>query len=124
MRERAQELARMITLKLREGGIHDLQDYPIVLSGGAAKLGGFQELFQTLTSAKVRMGSPLGYLGAPRELQKSMYSTGVGILIWAAYQDDDEPKPRAIGDDGWNRSSRPAFKPQARKRGLLSLFRR
>lgn len=124
MRERAQELTRMITLKLRNGGVHNLQDYPIVLSGGAAKLGGFQELFQTLTSAKVRMGSPLGYLGVPRELQKSMYSTGVGILLWATYQVDDEPKPHAIGDYDGHRSSLPAYKPHARKGGILSMFNR
>ena len=124
MRERAQELTRMIMLKLREGGIHDLHDYPIVLSGGASKLGGFHELFQTLTSAKVRQGSPLSYLGAPRELQKSMYSTGIGILIWGAYQDDDEPKPRAIGDDNGHGSSSPAHKPQSRRGGILSMFKR
>ncbi len=124
MRERAQELTRMIALKLREGGVHDLHEYPIILSGGAAKLGGFQELFQTLTSAKVRMGSPLGYFGVPRELQKSMYSTGLGILIWAAYQDDDEPKPHAIGDYNGHRSSRPAQEAQARKGGILSMFKR
>ena len=124
MRERAQELTRMITLKLREGGVHDPLDYPIVLSGGAAKLGGFPELFQTLTSARVRMGSPLGYLGVPRELQKAMYSTGIGILIWAAYQDDDEPKPHAIGESNGHRSSHSAHKPQARKGGILSVFKR
>ena len=124
MRERAQELTRLIVLKLREGGIYDLQDYPIVLSGGAARLGGFHELFQTLTSAKVRLGSPFGYLGVPRELQKSTYSTGIGILLWAAHQDDDEPKPHAIGDYNGHRSSRPAQKLQARKGGILSMFRR
>jgi len=124
MRERAQELTRMITLKLREGGVHDTDNYPIVLSGGAAKLGGFHEFFQTLTSARVRMGSPLGYLGVPRELQKSMYSTGIGILIWAAYQDDDEPKPHAIGESNGYRSSHSAHKPQARKGGILSVFKR
>ena len=124
MRERAQELTRMITLKLREGGIDDLHGYPIILSGGAARLGGFQELFQTLTSAKVRLGTPLSYFGVARELQKPTYSTGIGILIWAAYQDDDEPKPHAIGDYDGYRSSRPAQKPQARKGGILSMFKR
>ena len=124
MRERAQELTRMITLKLREGGVQDLHDYPIVLAGGAAKLGGFHELFQTLTSARVRFGSPLGYLGVPRELQKTMYSTGIGILIWAAHQDDDEPKPHAIGDNNGHGSSHSELKSQARRGGILSVFKR
>ena len=96
-RERAQELTRLIILKLREGGIHDLMNYRIVLSGGASKLTGFHDLFKVGTSANVRMGAPLGYLGVPRKLQTPMCSTGAGILLWAARQHDDEPKPHAIG---------------------------
>ena len=96
-RERAQELIRLIVLKLREGGLDDLTDYRIVLSGGASKLDGFYDLFKAGTSADVRMGAPLGYLGVPRELQTPMCSTGAGILIWAAQQEDDAPKPHAIG---------------------------
>ena len=96
-RERAQELTRLIILKLKEGGIHDLTNYRIVLSGGASRLTGFYDLFRVGTSADVRFGSPLGYLGVPRELQTPTCSTGTGILLWATQQEDDEPKPHAIG---------------------------
>ena len=96
-RERAQELMRLIILKLREGGLHDLTDYRIILSGGASRLNGFHELFSVGTSANVRIGAPLGYLGVPRQLQTPMSSTGAGILLWAAQQQDDDPKPHAIG---------------------------
>ena len=96
-RERAQELTRLIVLKLKEGGIHDLTNYRIVLSGGGSRLTGFYDLFRVGTSANVRLGAPLGYLGVPRELQTPMCSTGTGILLWATHQDDDEPKPHAIG---------------------------
>lgn len=96
-RERAQELTRLIILKLREGGIRDLMNYRIVLSGGGSQLTGFYDLFRVGTSADVRMGTPLGYLGVPRELQTPICSTGTGILLWAAHQHSDEPKPHAIG---------------------------
>ena len=136
-RERAQELTRLIILKLREGGLDDLTDYRIVLSGGSSRLNGFADLFTAGTSADVRMGAPLGYLGVPRELQIPMSSTGTGILLWAAHQDDDQPKPHAIGEHKQRRQKRQR-KPDVngsrnghsngvahrKKGGILSLFKR
>ena len=133
-RERAQELIRMIVLKLKEGGVRDLNEYPIVLTGGGSKLRGFEELFKAGSSAKVRMGAPLNYYGIPRELQQPMYSAGTGMLLWAIRQQDDEPKHRAIGDYEESRPSRFGFNGNGqkngngvaaeRKGGILSLFRR
>ncbi len=125
-RERANELVRLIVLKLREGGIHDLKGYRIVLSGGGSMLSGFLDLFQIGTSANVRLGTPFGYLGVPAELRTPAYSTGTGILIWAAHQDDDEPKPHAIGHRHRQErySQRKIATEKERKGGILSLFRR
>ena len=135
-RERAQELMRLIILKLREAGIDDLTDYRIVLSGGSSKLDGFYDLFRVGTSADVRHGAPLGYLGVPRELQTPMCSTGTGILLWAALQEDDQPKPHAIGNHDHRRRERRRRTPTAngsrpsparerpRKSGILSVFNR
>lgn len=135
-RERAQELMRLIILKLREAGIEDLTDYRIVLSGGSSKLNGFYELFRVGTSADVRMGAPLGYLGVPRELQSPICSTGTGILMWATLQEDDAPKPHAIGHhENGRRNKRKrapavngngpsAVRERPRKSGILSMFNR
>ena len=134
-RERAQELTRLIVLKLREGGIYDLTNYRIVLSGGSSKLAGFYDLFKAGTSANVRMGAPLGYLGVPRELQTPMCSTGAGILLWAAQQDNDEPKPHAIGhhkhrrrqhqpNPGVNGNGHSNGQANRSGSGILSLFKR
>ena len=134
-RERAQELTRLIALKLREGGLRDLTGYRIVLSGGASALDGFEELFSVGTAANVRMGAPLGYFGVPRELQTPRCSTGAGILLWAANQDDDDPKPEAIGRQKrrrWQRQPKPAVNGNGhagangtgRRGGILSLFKR
>lgn len=97
-RERAQELMRLIILKLREGGVSDLTDYRIVLTGGSSRLNGFHELFKVGTGANVRLGTPPGFLGVPRDLQTPMCSTATGILMWAISQHSDEPKPHAIGE--------------------------
>ena len=123
-RERANELMRLIVLKLREGGVIDLNGYRVVLTGGASRLSGFMELFQLGTSANVRMGAPFGYLGVPMELQAPAYSTGAGMLIWAAHQEDDEPKPHAIGQSEERQSQHKKSTEKVRKGGILSLFRR
>ncbi len=138
-RERAQELMRLIILKLREGGLEDLTDYRIVLSGGASRLDGFYELFRVGTSADVRLGAPLGYFGVPRELQTPTCSTGAGILLWAVQQEDDQPKPHAIGHhrqqrqekrkheysvNGNGHGGRVAHTNGGRSKGILSLFKR
>lgn len=132
-RERAQELIRIIILKLREGGINDLKGYRIVLSGGASRLKGFHEVFKISTGADIREGAPPPYLGMPRELRTPMASTAAGILVWAAAQYDDDPKPHAIGKE---KSRRPQRKhavndnenksgsASRRIGGILSLFKR
>ena len=132
-RERAQELTRLIALKLREGGVDDLTDYRIVLTGGASKLAGFFDLFKAGTSSDARLGIPVGYFGMPRELRNPMAGTATGILMWAARREDDKPEPQAIGSQKKNRKnghkhrdSEPALSESARQsgRGILSLFKR
>ncbi|MYC06551.1 MAG: cell division protein FtsA [Chloroflexi bacterium] len=132
-RERAQELIQLIVLKLREGGIDDLTNYRIVLSGGASKLDGFHEVFKMSTGADVRVGAPPPYLGMPRELRTPMASTAAGILAWAAAQYDDDPKPHAIGkkknrrqqrEFAVNGSGHKDGSGSQRRSGILSIFRR
>ena len=133
-RERAQELIQLIVLKLREGGIDDLTNYRVVLSGGASKLEGFHELFRMSTGADVRVGAPPPYLGMPRELRTPMTSTAAGILVWAAAQYDDDPKPHAIGQQKRRRPQREFAvngngrhkdsSGSQRRGGILSLFKR
>lgn len=127
-RERAQELLRLIVLKLREGGVDNLADFRIVLAGGAANLAGLVELFKLGTSADVRLGKPLGYMDLPDELRSPAYSTGVGVMLWASYQDTDESAHRAFGKASVNHSGQHSengnLAQNGRKGGILSMFSR
>ena len=131
-RERAQELTRLIVLKLREGGIEDLTNYRIVLTGGSSMLTGFIDLFKAGTFADVRLGTPVGYPGIPSELRTARAGTATGILMWAASQEDDAPKPHAIGQHKRSRrnghskrNAEPVLNGSGqRSGGILSLFKR
>lgn len=125
-RERAVELLRLILLKLREGGVHDLVDYPIVIAGGASNLKGMLDLFKVGTSADIRRGQPIGYIGIPAELQTPAYSTGVGVLLWASYRYGEDAPHRSIKRTPPRSAERkPAAEAKPRRAGrLLSLFSR
>jgi cell division protein FtsA len=84
-RERAQELAQLIRLKVREAYPDCKSKTSVIVTGGGSKLDGLCELIQrSLNHENVRLGAPNGYWGLPDELKAPPYSTGVGMLLWAA----------------------------------------
>ena len=89
-RERAQELARLIALKLRDAEIADLSEVNLILTGGAAKLAGFEAMLKKILTPRVRIGSPMPLPGMLEELRQPDFATSVGILIWAAEQKSKE----------------------------------
>ena len=96
VRERANELSRLIKIKLDESDIEGLSRYNIVLTGGTSNLPGIAELFQRSLAVQVRKGVPGGRDGFPEELRDPRYATAVGILQWAAEQESpstDSPAP-------------------------------
>ena len=123
-RERAIELLRLIVIKLREAGVNDLADYPLVFTGGASGLDGMMDLFKVSTGADVRFGAPLGYMGIPQELQSPAHCTGVGVMLWASYQYDNGEPHRAIGRNGHRNNGVKEAEAKKRKRGILGLFSR
>ena len=106
VRERANELARLIKIKLDESDIEGLSKYRIVLTGGSSNLPGIAELFQRSLSVAVRRGVPGGRDGFPDELRNPRYATAVGILQWAAEQElpkTDAPAPSIERKQGGRR---------------------
>jgi len=96
VRERANELARLVKIKLDESDIEGLSRYKIVLTGGTSNLPGIAELFQRSLTVQVRKGVPGGRHEFPAELRDPLYATAVGILHWAAEQEPpktDAPAP-------------------------------
>ena len=84
-RQRAQELARLIGIKMDQANLEESTRSKIVLTGGASNLAGLAGLVQNTLSAEVRQGIPGGNGEMPAELMDSAYATGVGILLWASW---------------------------------------
>lgn len=84
-KERAQELVRLIKLKLDDAEIEDLTNYRIVITGGGSNLPGLAGLIKRMLTTNVRMGRPNGYIeNIPENINTPSYSAGLGILIWAS----------------------------------------
>jgi cell division protein FtsA len=101
MRERGHELSRLIMIKLREAGIEDSTGFKVVLTGGSANMPGLDQLMQRTLSMKVRVGVPDRPEGLPDELRSPIYSTAVGIVMWALKQRESAA---ALGSNGNGRS--------------------
>lgn len=82
-RERAQELVRLISLKLKDAGVNRDSEANVVLTGGASNLQGIQQLMQRYVAGKVRLDAPNGRWNLPEALRHPSYSTAVGILLWS-----------------------------------------
>jgi len=86
LRERAQELVRLIRLKLIEAGYKETSEVRLVLTGGSASLPGLEDMIRRTITRHVRIGSPDNVPGIPEELRSPKFATSVGLLLWAIEQ--------------------------------------
>ena len=86
LRERAQELIRLIRIKLNEAGYQETSEVRLVLTGGSASLPGLEDMIRRTITRHVRIGSPDIVPGIPEELRSPMFATSVGLLLWAIEQ--------------------------------------
>jgi cell division protein FtsA len=82
LKERVQELFRMILLKLDEPHLEDVPLDSIVFTGGGAKLDGFLALGKYVFQRQVRLGAPRGLDGLPEENRDPSYSAAAGMCLW------------------------------------------
>ena len=84
MKERGQELAQLVRLKLESADMGDPSELRVVLTGGASNLRGLPRLMQRSLGIPVRHGAPSIRGTIPDELKEPAYATSVGMLLWAA----------------------------------------
>ena len=120
-RQRAQELAKLIGLKLDKAGLDEETRSRVVLTGGASNLQGMDVLMrntlsQWTTSVQVRRGTPESAGKMPDDLSDATYSTGVGMLLWAAANDGLVPVDAEIA------SNRHKEDGNGRRGGIRNMF--
>jgi len=80
---RYEELFGLIRDELRRSGFEEVIAAGIVLTGGSAKMEGAIELAEEIFHVPVRLGIPGGVRGLSDVISNPIYSTGVGLLLYA-----------------------------------------
>lgn len=83
---RYDELFTLVQAELRRSGYEDLIAAGVVLTGGTSKMEGVIELAEEIFHMPVRLGSPQNIRGLSDIVNNPIYSTGVGLLIYAMKQ--------------------------------------
>lgn len=85
---RYEELFRLVQAELRRSGFEQLIAAGIVVTGGAANVGGCLDLAEQVFKMPVRLGVPYGR-GLPEMINSSHHATGVGLLMYGYQQQND-----------------------------------
>lgn len=80
---RYEELLTLLHNELRRSGFEDLVAGGVVLTGGSSKMEGLIELAEEVFHMPVRLGLPQHVLGMDEVVNNPIYSTGVGLLMYA-----------------------------------------
>src|SRR5579863_2050407 len=80
---RYEELFGLVREELRRSGFEEVIAAGIVLTGGSAKMEGAIELAEEVFHVPVRLGVPQTVEGLTDVVRNPIYSTGVGLLLYA-----------------------------------------
>jgi cell division protein FtsA len=80
---RYEELFNLIREELRRSGFEEMIAAGIVLTGGSARMEGAIELAEEIFHVPVRLGLPGPVKGLADVVRNPIYSTGVGLLLYA-----------------------------------------
>src|SRR5450631_1857993 len=92
---RYEELFGLIRDELRRAGLEEQVAAGIVLTGGSAKMEGAIELAEEVFHVPVRLGIPQTVRGLSDVVRNPIYSTGMGLLLYA--RDNVMPGTRGRG---------------------------
>ena len=96
---RYEELFNLIREELRRSGFEEVIAAGIVLTGGSARMEGAIELAEEIFHVPVRLGLPGHVKGLSDVVRNPIYSTGVGLLLYAR---ENSAVPSGAGALGGN----------------------
>lgn len=94
---RYDELFTLVQAEIRRSGLEEMIPGGIVLTGGSAKIEGAVELAEEIFHMPVRLGMPQGVTGLTDVVRNPIYSTAVGLLLYAQKHEHDVRPPRGAG---------------------------
>lgn len=81
---RAEEILKLVREELVRSGYDRMINSGVVITGGSAELAGVTELAEQIFNAPSRSGYPVGITGLVEIVNKPMYSTAVGLVLYGA----------------------------------------
>ena len=91
---RAREVLEYVRDSLEKARVQNLLPGGVVLTGGGSLLEGMDELAEKILGVRTRVAAPRRVKGGAEPLRKPQYSTAVGLLYFAAKNDDLGPKSK------------------------------
>jgi len=82
LHDRAEELFRLIGLKVKGFGFPAMPPAGIVLTGGGANLPGIERVARRILGTPVRTAGPVGVDGLPEGMLDPAYVASAGVLLW------------------------------------------
>ena len=94
---RAREVLELARDSMDDARLRPFLPGGIVLTGGGSQLEGVGQLAEEVLGLRVRHSAPRRIKGDIKPLQKPQYSTAVGLLYFAAKNNDLRPKSKGAG---------------------------
>ncbi len=90
---RVEEIFALTLQEIKRSGYDGLLPAGMVLTGGTSALPGIRQLASQILGLPVRTAQPENLVGLVDQLKSPAYSTGVGLLHWAAALTEEDPSP-------------------------------
>jgi len=100
---RVEEIFTLIYGELVRSGYHERISSGVVVTGGSAELQGITEMSEQVFNAPTRIGFPEGMSGLVEVVNKPMYATAVGLVLYGAKQSKGRKKFRIRDGNIFNR---------------------
>ncbi len=94
---RAREVLEYVRDSLEKARVQNLLPGGAVLTGGGSLLEGMDELAEKILGMRTKVATPRRVKGDAEAVRKPQYSTAVGLLYFAAKNDDLRPKIKGAG---------------------------
>jgi cell division protein FtsA len=100
---RVEEIFTIIHNELERSGHQGTINSGVVVTGGSAELPGIPEMVEQIFDAPVRIGYPQGINGLVEVVNKPMYTTAVGLVIYGSKFGEKGKKFRIRDSNIFNR---------------------
>jgi cell division protein FtsA len=94
---RYRELFSLVQAELRHSGYEDRVAAGLVMTGGASRMEGAEELAEEIFHMPVRLASPAGVSGLSEVVNNAIHATGVGLLM---YGNKADPAKNLVANGG------------------------